>query len=147
MARDAVESDLDADSNADDVSTASTPASLASPTRPARPAHPGAEAIDGAPRRGPDSPAVGEVHRLCTQARTVRSDAASMRGVLHMVRGHLAALQQQLGELQREAAQQRRLADIRVMEKECEARLAQSEAASYELAARARGSALATMQA
>jgi hypothetical protein len=84
---------------------------------------------------------------LCLQARAVGTDAASVRGVLQLVRGHLGELQQTLAGLQQEAARQRRLADIQLMEKDCEARLAQSEAASYQLAARARGAAVATLQA
>lgn len=88
-----------------------------------------------------------DMQALCSAASGVRVDAASMHDILRLVRGHVVELQQRLAALQGEAARQRRLEEIFIMEKDCEARLAQSEAASYKFAAEAQAAALATLQA
>lgn len=128
----------------DEISEASTPSSLASTPR-------GCVAGPRPSSGASDTPlavaAAVRMEGLRAQARDVRADAAGMQGVLQLLRGHLVALQQQLSELQAEAALQRRMADDRLMEKQCEVQLALSEAASYKLAARARSAAVATLQA
>jgi hypothetical protein len=131
----------------DDISEASTPSSLASTPRECSGLCP--RSGNAATQQGAAAAAAAAalMEGLRVQARDVRADTAGMHGVLQLLRGHLAALQQQLGELQAEAALQRRMADDRLMEKECELQLTLSEAASYKLAARIRAAAVATLQA
>lgn len=73
-------------------------------------------------------------------------DTELLREGLRGARRQLQALQRQLGRMQREAGRQQVLAETLVMEKECEVRLAKSEAEAYRVAAAARSAAVGSLQ-
>lgn len=91
-------------------------------------------------------PAVGHLLALADGAQLVQADADVLRDGLRAARRQLGALQQQLLAMGRQAARQQQLLGAALMERECEAKLARSEAEAYRTAARARTAAVGTLQ-
>jgi hypothetical protein len=98
---------------------------------------------DDATGTGTTEPALDE---LIAQSHTVQCGAVGMQGALRLVREHLCSLHQHLTVVRQEVGRRQQLHETRLLEKECEVRLARSEAASYKLAAQARVTAVNTMK-
>ncbi|GAB4819467.1 hypothetical protein N2152v2_006513 [Parachlorella kessleri] len=83
---------------------------------------------------------------LHDHAQLLQVDTELLREGLRGARRQLQALQRQLLRMQREAGRQQTLAETLRMEKECEVRLAKSEAEAYRVAAAARNAAVTSLQ-
>ena len=106
---------------------------------PAPAAPPAAAAAAGAATRG-------DLMALQDHAQLVGADADILRDGLRAARRQLVALQQQLLGMQRQAVRQQQVLGSVVLEKDCEVKLARSEAEAYRTAARARNAAVSTLQ-
>jgi hypothetical protein len=114
------------------ASTASTPSSLASTPR-------GNDPDDDTP--------VTAFEAVLRRAEEVDANAVVLQGALQVARRQLEATQRQLLGLRQEASRHQCLASTLRLELECQVKFAQSEAASYRLAANVRGKAAAALQA
>ena len=83
---------------------------------------------------------------LSDQAQLVQAEADVLRDGLRGARRQLGALQQALLAMQRQAVRQQQVLGAALMELQCEAKLARSEAEAYRTAARARTAAVGTLQ-
>ena len=95
----------------------------------------------------PKPPPIAHIlHDVWLGLRHTRRDTDGLHGVLQLIHAHVCELHQELVHLTTEMARQQQAADINLMEKDCEIRTAQSEAAAYSLAANTRAAAVAELQ-
>lgn len=94
----------------------------------------------------PPPTSVDHLLALSDQAQLVQAEADVLRDGLRGARRQLGALQQALLAMQRQAVRQQQVLGAALMELQCEAKLARSEAEAYRTAARARTAAVGTLQ-
>ena len=98
----------------------------------------------------PDSPCTPPtayaLHDLWLAARHTRRDAEGLHGVLQIVQGHIHDLRQELVSVAAEMERQEQAHKIKMMEKQCEIRLLESESTAYSMAAMARVATVTSLQ-
>lgn len=99
-----------------------------------------------APAASAPPPAVGDLLAMADQAQLVQADADVLADGLRAARRQLGALQLQLQTMQRQAVRQQQVLGAVLMERDCEVKLARSEAQAYRTAACARTAAVSTLQ-
>ena len=128
----------------DHADGAKTPSSIASSPRGRdRPSPPQPPSSPTPPTPPPLSHLL---HDLWLTARHARRNTDGLHGVLHIVHAHTTQLHAELAAFSEQVCRQQQATEIRLMEKDCEIRIAQAEAASYSMTAKARSATVLSLQ-
>lgn len=74
-----------------------------------------------------------ELIKKCLLSKKVQKDMHGLHDILHVVHTYVTLLTREVSTLREEVARQKQAAEIAVMEKECELRMVQSEAAALKV--------------